>query len=299
MTEFKTIHQTDKLYDPKDKRVRMWKDMHRDSGWKSRFYDDRDALRWLRSEAGNGDAQAGDDELDVVDMTGMDKVESEATEQDTLEGGISADDQVEDLGTTSTDTGFSLVEVDARSALPASTDPETTERGVMWAWEYMKRGVMRADYFRYLVVLLEGGVYSDVDTYPLRPIDEWGKTKPEIYDISSTDGPVEKWKSVVEASEPSVVIAVDVDVHAKMDWGKSWPRPLGICQWTLSGAPHHPIYVDAVRRVVNATQYIAQQIEFNLPEQIAALIEERPPGWKKRVKALERSIRTQQGILPM
>lgn len=49
-------------------------------------------------------------------------------------------------------------------------------------------------------------------TYPLRPIDEWGKIKPEIYDISSTDGPREDWVKVVETTEPSVVVAIDVDV---------------------------------------------------------------------------------------
>jgi hypothetical protein len=54
----------------------------------------------------------------------------------------------------SSDKGFNLVELDSRAA------PSVSERGVMWAWEYMKRGVMRADFFRYLVVLLEGGVVS-------------------------------------------------------------------------------------------------------------------------------------------
>jgi hypothetical protein len=49
-------------------------------------------------------------------------------------------------------------------------------------------------------------------TYPLRPIDEWGKTKPTIYDISSTDGPKADWLEVVEHTEPSVVVAIDVDV---------------------------------------------------------------------------------------
>ena len=49
-----------------------------------------------------------------------------------------------------------------------------------------------------------------------------------------------------------------MDVHAKLDWTLSgWPRPLGICQWALSSAPHHPIMLDAVRRVVNATHVVA------------------------------------------
>ena len=40
---------------------------------------------------------------------------------------------------------------------------------VQWAWGYMHRGVLRADFLRYLLPLVEGGVYSDVDvSCPLR-----------------------------------------------------------------------------------------------------------------------------------
>jgi alpha 1,6-mannosyltransferase len=43
---------------------------------------------------------------------------------------------------------------------------------VEWAWRYMHRGVLRADFLRYLLPLIEGGVYSDVDvsdpTHPHR-----------------------------------------------------------------------------------------------------------------------------------
>ena len=34
---------------------------------------------------------------------------------------------------------------------------------VEWAWNYMHRGVLRADLLRYLRLLVDGGVYSDVD----------------------------------------------------------------------------------------------------------------------------------------
>lgn len=34
---------------------------------------------------------------------------------------------------------------------------------VEWAWTYMHRGVLRADFLRYMLPLIEGGVYSDAD----------------------------------------------------------------------------------------------------------------------------------------
>jgi alpha 1,6-mannosyltransferase len=94
-----------------------------------------------------------------------------------------------------------------------------------------------------------------VQTIPVRPIEEWGTHNVEYLDISFTDGP--SWRSSLSA-RPSVVVGVDVDVHAHPSWIENgWPRPLGICQWALSSAPHHPIMLDAVRRVVNATHVVA------------------------------------------
>jgi hypothetical protein len=153
MLKFKTIHQTDKVYDPADKRVRTWKEMHEGKGWEWRFYSDEEALRWIDGKAGWGRGDNEDkDEIRLVEPT-------DRTHQQT--GTSTLTSTSEEL----TNKGFNLVELDARTPLVApspSSDsiPREPERGVMWAWEYMKRGVMRADFFRYLVVLLEGGVVS-------------------------------------------------------------------------------------------------------------------------------------------
>ena len=42
-------------------------------------------------------------------------------------------------------------------------EEEFWDSDVLWAWQYMHRGVLRADFLRYLLLLVEGGVYSDVD----------------------------------------------------------------------------------------------------------------------------------------
>ncbi|WWC72912.1 uncharacterized protein I206_106876 [Kwoniella pini CBS 10737] len=124
---------------------------------------------------------------------------------------------------------------------------------VNWAWDYMHRGVLKADFLRYLLPLIIGGVYSDVDTRPIRPIEEWGKNSIELLDLSKTDG--EEWKLKI-STNPAVIIGIDVDVHNKKGWENEWPRPLGICQWTLSSSPNHPIFLDAVRRVINSTRVV-------------------------------------------
>jgi alpha 1,6-mannosyltransferase len=42
-------------------------------------------------------------------------------------------------------------------------DKHFPETDIQWAWGYMHRGVLRADFLRYMLPLVEGGVYSDVD----------------------------------------------------------------------------------------------------------------------------------------
>jgi hypothetical protein len=146
MLDSKTIHQTDKTYDPEDKRVQKWRDMHEANGWEWKFYNDEQALRWIEGKARWVTVdEEGDDAVGSVDPT--EATQPEATDPTSTSASTSIPDET-------TDKGFNLVELDSRAA------PSASERGVMWAWEYMKRGVMRADFFRYLVVLLEGGVVS-------------------------------------------------------------------------------------------------------------------------------------------
>jgi len=85
--------------------------------------------------------------------------------------------------------------------------------------------------------------------------------------------------------EPAVIVSIDVNVHARMDWHQQWPRAVGICQWTLSGAPHHPIYIDAARRVVNSTR-VVEEWDKQRQAKIDRLEQERPDGWEGAVADL-------------
>ena len=42
-------------------------------------------------------------------------------------------------------------------------DEKFGDSDVEWAWSYLDRGVLRADFLRYLLPLVQGGVYSDMD----------------------------------------------------------------------------------------------------------------------------------------
>ncbi|KAL1413712.1 hypothetical protein Q8F55_001494 [Vanrija albida] len=127
--------------------------------------------------------------------------------------------------------------------------------GVWWAYDYFTRGVLKADLLRYLLPLVKGGVYADVDTKPIRRIEEWGHLDVDVLDIEQTDGP--DWHDKM-ATNAAIMVGFETDVHEKEGWFHYWPRPVGVCQWALASAPSHPIMLEVVRRVVNGTHFVQE-----------------------------------------
>ncbi|ORX41208.1 hypothetical protein BD324DRAFT_613641 [Kockovaella imperatae] len=126
-------------------------------------------------------------------------------------------------------------------------------------WNDLPTGILRSDLLRYLLLLFEGGIYSDTDTSLLKEPSRWGsgatvwkygegwldeKTKRRLAggeDVNDVLGP------------PSVVVGIEADVGTRADWAKWWPRPIQIVQWTMASAPFHPISLSAVLRVMHKT----------------------------------------------
>lgn len=84
---------------------------------------------------------------------------------------------------------------------------------------------------RYLLLLVEGGIYTDTDTRLRKPPSRWGRgatlwaggkglTKDEQNRIAVG----EKWEDVL--GPPSVVVGVEADVGEREDWNDWWPRPV-------------------------------------------------------------------------
>lgn len=84
---------------------------------------------------------------------------------------------------------------------------------VITAFNILPLGVMRADFWRYLVLYKFGGCYTDIDTRCIIPIDQWL--------------PV----------DTKLLIATENDVH--------------FCQWTILSEPGHPILERAIQLVTS------------------------------------------------
>ncbi|PNH07693.1 Initiation-specific alpha-1,6-mannosyltransferase [Tetrabaena socialis] len=103
--------------------------------------------------------------------------------------------------------------------------------------------VLRADLARYLVVFAFGGVYADVDTRCLRPVDGWADGRP--------------------ASNVSAIVGVEADAHGIPEWWRYWGRELQFCQWVFAAEPAHPLLAHVVFR-------ISQLLESQPAEQLTA-----------------------------
>jgi alpha 1,6-mannosyltransferase len=78
--------------------------------------------------------------------------------------------------------------------------------------------LQRSDMFRYLVLLVEGGIYSDTDTRLLKAFEKWGANA-IVYTDPTRDGDAEDDDdySYGEASgkavgPPSLIVGVEADV---------------------------------------------------------------------------------------
>jgi alpha 1,6-mannosyltransferase len=104
---------------------------------------------------------------------------------------------------------------------------------VVQAYEAMPLPVLKADFFRYLILLARGGIYSDIDTRALQPATDW---LPQTLDKSTV----------------GMVVGIEADPD-RPDWNDWYARRIQFCQWTIQSKPGHPILRDVVAAITEDT----------------------------------------------
>lgn len=104
---------------------------------------------------------------------------------------------------------------------------------IIEAYMALPSDILRVDFFKYLILLARGGVYSDSDTKPLCPIPNW---IPE--DINP--------KSV------GLVIGIEHDANPT-GWETTGARKLQFGTWIIQCKPGHPVIREIVARIVDIT----------------------------------------------
>ncbi|KAG8625394.1 hypothetical protein KVT40_007145 [Elsinoe batatas] len=104
---------------------------------------------------------------------------------------------------------------------------------VIEAYNALPEPVLKADFFRYLILLARGGIYSDIDTSAIKSAIEWVPSE-------------------VPRESYGMVIGVEADPD-RPDWAEWYSRRIQFCQWTIQSKPGHPILRDIVANITETT----------------------------------------------
>ncbi|KAF1985356.1 glycosyltransferase family 32 protein [Aulographum hederae CBS 113979] len=122
---------------------------------------------------------------------------------------------------------------------------------VLDAYNALPFPVMKADFFRYLILLARGGIYSDIDTAALKSATEWVPSE-------------------VPRSQYGMVIGIEADPDRE-DWAQWYSRRIQFCQWTIQAKPGHPVLRDIVANITEET--LKRKKEGKLPSDTKGIIE--------------------------
>lgn len=97
---------------------------------------------------------------------------------------------------------------------------------------------LKSDLLRYLLLYTEGGVYTDIDTVALQPVERW----------------VPAGRRLRAAAH--AVVGIEFD---RLD-GPAWadiPHDLQFCQWTIAAAPGHAVFRAMADRALASLRALA------------------------------------------
>ncbi|ORY32116.1 hypothetical protein BCR39DRAFT_59383 [Naematelia encephala] len=192
-------------------------------------------------------------------------------------------------------------------------------------WDSLQRPVLKADLLRYLLMLVEGGLYTDSDTAPLSDINLWGTnahhlTPPTLrvlqramrhlskmpipgselesetdFDEDSATNPVDEVSLGIKNPRVALVVSVEYDVgHERQDPRFGYTRDLQIVQWTFLAKPFHPVFLDVLE---TATHDITQRHQSGKGEDSwQAILDGTGPG--PFTDAVLRYLLIQYGVAP-
>ncbi|KAI5961661.1 uncharacterized protein KGF55_003978 [Candida pseudojiufengensis] len=108
---------------------------------------------------------------------------------------------------------------------------------ILKAYNVLPRIILKADFFRYLILFAEGGIYSDIDTVSLKPLKDW---------------PSYQEKYLNKTINIGLTVGVEADPNRE-DWADWYARPLQFCQWTFQSQKGHPMLRELITNITITT----------------------------------------------
>lgn len=101
----------------------------------------------------------------------------------------------------------------------------------------MNKLVMRGNFMQYLILALEGRVYSDIDTVLIRPVKQWVPTH--------------------FRAQTRLIVGIQFNQREKRGWGIR--EEIQFCQWTVAAAAGHPVSCEMLDYIIEQTNGMAQE----------------------------------------
>ncbi|ETN45810.1 uncharacterized protein HMPREF1541_09643 [Cyphellophora europaea CBS 101466] len=111
---------------------------------------------------------------------------------------------------------------------------------IVYMYRELRLPIIKADMLRYLVMYVEGGVYTDIDVEALRPIN---KFIPERYSERGID----------------MVIGIEIDQPDFHDHPILGKKCMSFCQWTFMAKPGLPVMLDLIENIVKWLKDVAME----------------------------------------
>ncbi|KAH7018302.1 uncharacterized protein B0I36DRAFT_368331 [Microdochium trichocladiopsis] len=132
---------------------------------------------------------------------------------------------------------------------------------------------IKSDLLRYMLLFNEGGVYTDIDTIALKPID--------------------KWVPQDHRDRIRMLIGIEFDQGEGTGW-VDIPHELQFCQWTIAAAPGHRLLAKmldhGIRRLGEVVRENNSTLEDLKPSSLDVLTSTGPAAWTDVVFAELRQI---------
>jgi len=102
---------------------------------------------------------------------------------------------------------------------------------IVYTYRQLTARIIKADLLRYLIMYIEGGVYTDIDVEALRPISRF---VPERYDERDID----------------MVVGVEIDQPEFRNHSILGQKCESLCQWTFMTKPRLPVMLKLVENIL-------------------------------------------------
>ena len=111
---------------------------------------------------------------------------------------------------------------------------------IVYMYRSLTARIVKADLLRYLVMYVEGGVYTDIDVEALRPLDKFIPDRYSERDIN-------------------MIIGVEIDQPEFKDHSILGPKSQSFCQWTFMAKPRLPVMLRLINNIMTWLEELARR----------------------------------------